>query len=236
MTDDGSERGGPNRPAPPAPSREAPSPPGGAPAPSGVVCAVLAAGSSTRMGGRNKLLERVDDVPMVATVVRSALASRADEVLVVTGEDRERVEACLSGLPVRLLWNPEHMKGLSTSLRTGVSDLPNGTRAVAVCLGDMPLVRSAHIDTLIRAFLADSEGSIFVPTWRGTRGNPVLWTVDLLPEIGTLTGDVGVKALMDRHPTKVREVPVDTRGVLTDVDTPEALHELTASTNEPAGH
>ena len=51
-------------------------------APSGVICVVLAAGSSTRMGGRNKLLEPVDGAPMVATVVRAALASRADEVVV----------------------------------------------------------------------------------------------------------------------------------------------------------
>ena len=197
-----------------------------APAPSGVTCVVLAAGSSTRMGGPNKLLELVDDVPMVVTVVRTALASRADEVLVVTGEDRERVEACFSGLPARLLWNPDHAEGLSTSLRAGVSVLPKGTRAVAVCLGDMPLVRPSHIDTLIRAFLADPDGSILVPTWQGERGNPVLWTVDLLPEIGDLTGDVGVKALMDRHPTRVREVPVEESGVLTDVDTPEALEKL----------
>jgi CTP:molybdopterin cytidylyltransferase MocA len=32
---------------------------------------------------------------------------------------------------------------------------------------------------------------------------------------------------MARHPTKVREVRVDEPGVLTDVDTPEALQELT---------
>ncbi len=209
MTDDGSEAAGPTRPAS-----------------SGVTCVVLAAGSSTRMGGSNKLLERVDDIPMVETVVRAALASHADEVVVVTGEDRDGVEACLSGLPVRLVWNPQHAGGLSTSLQAGVSALPTGARAVAVCLGDMPLVRPGHIDALIRAFLADSEGSIFVPIWEGTRGNPVLWTVDLLPEIDALTGDVGVKALMDRHPTKVREVPVDEPGILTDVDTPEALEEL----------
>ena len=208
MTDDGSEAPGP--------------------ASSGVTCVVLAAGSSTRMGGSNKLLERVDDVPMVLTVVETALASRADEVVVVTGKDRERVEQCLAGIQVRLVWNPDHVEGLSTSLRAGVSVLPSGARAVAVCLGDMPLVRPGHIDALIRAFLTDSERSIFVPTWQGKRGNPVLWTVNLLPEIGTLTGDVGVKALMSRHPAKVREVPVDEPGVLTDVDTPEALEELVA--------
>ncbi len=165
---------------------------------------------------------------MVLTVVEAALASRADEVVVVTGEDRERVEACLAGLPVRLLWNPDHIKGLGTSLRAGVSALPGGAQAVAVCLGDMPLLRPDHINTLIGAFLTDSEGSIFVPTWRGKRGNPVLWTVDLLPEIGNLTGDTGVKALMAHHPAKVREVPVEESGILTDVDTPEALRELTA--------
>ena len=38
------------------------------------------------MGGPNKLLEHVDDVPMVETVVRAALASSADEVVVVTGD------------------------------------------------------------------------------------------------------------------------------------------------------
>ena len=212
MTDDGLEAGGPTRPAR-----------------CGVICVVLAAGSSTRMGGRNKLLEPVDGTPMVATVIRAALASRADEVLVVTGEDRERVEACLSGLPVRLLWNPDHAQGLSTSLIAGVSALPSGARAVAVCLGDMPLVRPRHIDILIRAFLTDPDGSIFVPTWQGQRGNPVLWTVDLAAEVGTLAGDVGVKTLMSRHPTKVREVPVDAPGVLTDVDTPETLQELITS-------
>ena len=221
MTEDGSDQAGPTRPAHSS----------GTPAPSGVTCVVLAAGSSTRMGGPNKLLARVDDVPMVLTVVRAALASRADEVLVVTGEDRERVETCLAGLPVRLVWNPDHIEGLSTSLRAGVSALPSGARAVAVCLGDMPLVRPGHIDALIRAYLADSEGAIFVPTWQGQRGNPVLWTVHLLPEIGTLTGDVGAKPLMSRHPTKVREVPVDEPCILTDVDTPEALEELTAPTD-----
>ena len=92
----------------------------------------------------------------------------------------------------------------------------------------MPLLRPSHIDALARAFLADPDGSIFVPTWQGQRGNPVLWTVDLFPEIGTLSGDVGAKALMSRHPTEVREVPVAAPGILTDVNTPEALRELTA--------
>jgi molybdenum cofactor cytidylyltransferase len=52
--------------------------------------------------------------------------------------------------------------------------------------------------------------------------------VDLLPEVAALTGDVGCRALMARHPTKVREVVMDEPGILTDIDTPEALQELMA--------
>jgi molybdenum cofactor cytidylyltransferase len=189
------------------------------------------------MGDRNKLLEPIRGTPMVATVVRTALASLADAVLVVTGEDRERVEACLSGLPVDLLWNPDHAQGLSTSLRTGVSALPEGTRAVVVCLADMPQVLPGHVDTLVRAFLADPRGSIFVPTWQGERGNPVLWTVDMLPEFATLSGDAGAKVLMSGHPNELREVPVNGPGILRDVDTPQALRELNATvTKQPDDH
>ena len=192
-----------------------------------VVCLVLAAGSSTRMGKRNKLLEPIDGSPMIATVARTAAASCADAVLVVTGEDHERVEACLHGLPVDALWNPDHAEGLSTSLRAGLSALPDGTQAVVVCLGDMPWVRPGHIDTLVGAFLADPGGSIFVPTWEGRRGNPVLWTAEMFPEFSTLSGDVGASVLMDRHRAELREVPVDAPGILTDVDTPQALRALT---------
>ncbi len=199
------------------------------PASSGVICVVLAAGSSRRMGERNKLLEVVDDVPLVVSAVRAALASNADEVLVVTGEDHERLEACLAGLPVQLLWNPDHAEGLSTSLKVGASAIPPNARAVVVCLGDMPLVHAVHIDSLIRAFTAHPDSSIFVPTSNGRRGNPVLWTVDLLPEVGTIAGDVGCRALMSRHPVKVREVPMDEPGILTDVDTPGDLRALTES-------
>ena len=45
---------------------------------------VLAAGESTRFDG-NKLLERVDGSTLIEKVVRSALSSMADEVVVVLG-------------------------------------------------------------------------------------------------------------------------------------------------------
>ena len=56
------------------------------PAPSIVAAAVLAAGSSTRMG-RNKLLLDLGGETMVRRVVRAAAGAGLDQVVVVLGHD-----------------------------------------------------------------------------------------------------------------------------------------------------
>ena len=63
-----------------------------------IAAVVLAAGRSTRMGGPNKLLAEIGGKPLVRIAVEQALASRARPVIVVTGHQREQVEAALAGL------------------------------------------------------------------------------------------------------------------------------------------
>src|SRR5205807_2038752 len=85
-----------------------------------IAVVVLAAGRSTRMRGPNKLLAEIGGKPLVRIVVEQALASRGKGVIVVTGHERERVEASLTGLPVRLVFNPAFAEGLGTSVRAGI--------------------------------------------------------------------------------------------------------------------
>jgi molybdenum cofactor cytidylyltransferase len=82
-----------------------------------IAAVVLAAGRSSRMGGPNKLLATIRGRPLVGIVAEAALASKARPVIVVTGHQRERVEAALAGLPVRLVHNPHFADGLGTSLK-----------------------------------------------------------------------------------------------------------------------
>ncbi|MGN6573732.1 MAG: NTP transferase domain-containing protein, partial [Pseudolabrys sp.] len=62
---------------------------------------VLAAGRSTRMGAINKLIAEIGGKPLVRIAAEQALASHASPVIVVTGHEREKVEAALAGLPVK---------------------------------------------------------------------------------------------------------------------------------------
>lgn len=189
---------------------------------------VLAAGRSTRMGGPNKLLADVGGRPMVRIAVEQALASKAKPLIVVTGHERERIEAALAGLPVTFIHNPDFADGLSTSLKAGVAALPPDVDGVIVCLGDMPQVDAMLIDRLLASFDPERGAFVVVPTIAGKRGNPVVWSRRFFAELSALDGDVGARHVISAYPEAVVEVPVDGNAALTDVDTPEALAAMRA--------
>lgn len=89
-----------------------------------VAAIVLAAGRSSRMAPRNKLVEWIDGEAMVRRVAKLALGCGAAPVIVVTGHEAARVEDALRGLDVQLVHNPSYSDGLSTSLRAGLAALP----------------------------------------------------------------------------------------------------------------
>jgi molybdenum cofactor cytidylyltransferase len=187
---------------------------------------LLAAGRSTRMGGVNKLLSEIDGVPMVARVAQRLLASKARPIIAVLGNQAEAVDAALGKLPVERVRNPDFADGLSTSLKRGVVALPPDLDGALICLGDMPLISGRHIDRLVAAFNPIEGRAIIVPTRRGKRGNPVLWSKRFFPEMAELAGDVGAKHLIGEHAELVAEVEMDDDAILVDIDTPEALDAM----------
>jgi molybdenum cofactor cytidylyltransferase len=188
-----------------------------------VAAIVLAAGRSTRMGGPNKLLAELDGKKLVRIVAEQALASKASEVIVVTGHQAELVEQALSGLKVRFVRNPDFAGGLASSVKSGIAAVPEKADGAIVCLGDMPLTSAQLIDRLIETFEPDRGHLIAVPVSEGRRGNPVLWSCRFFRELMTLDGDTGARHLIAKHAEAVAEVPVEGDSAFLDIDTPQAL-------------
>ncbi len=183
---------------------------------------VLAAGLSSRMGS-NKLLAEIDGKPLIRRSVEQALASSLDPVIVVTGNIEAEVQKALGGLNIQFQNNPDFSKGLSSSLKYGLSGLPPDCDGALILLGDMPDVAPTLIDRLIAAFDPGDDRAICVATRHGKRGNPVLWARRFFPEMTALEGDIGAKHLMSVHDELVWEVEAEDDGPLIDIDTPEAL-------------
>jgi molybdenum cofactor cytidylyltransferase len=188
-----------------------------------IAAIVLAAGRSTRMGGPNKLLARIDGVPLVRHAAEAAMGAGLAEVVVVTGHQQEAVRGALAGLDLAFAHNPDFAEGLSTSLKTGLEALGDGVDAVVVLLGDMPRISSALVRRLAASFAPEAGRHVVVPVADGRRGNPVLWGRRFFPELMRVTGDQGGRAILAASPEAIAEVPADLDDVHLDLDTPEAL-------------
>ncbi|MCR9219836.1 MAG: molybdopterin-binding/glycosyltransferase family 2 protein [Alphaproteobacteria bacterium] len=188
-----------------------------------IVGLLLAAGQSRRMGAENKLLAEIDGRPMAAHAAEALRQSSVDGIVVVTGCDPEDVRAAVALCEADFVHNPDYAEGLSASLKRGIAALPDDADGVVVCLADMPRVDRTAIDRLIAAFDPAAGRAICAPTYRGKRGNPVLFARRFFAEMQDLAGDAGAKALIGAYEDLVVEVEMGDPAVLTDIDTPEAL-------------
>ena len=188
-----------------------------------VAILLLAAGGSTRMRGGDKLLETLGGEPLLVRSAQVALASSAENIIVVLGANRVARESVLAGLPVRIVVNENWQDGMGRSIAVGAAALAPGIRGVIVMPADMPDLTPALLDGLIGALSASAPETILRPRTReGKPGNPVLFGAVHLPALAALSGDAGARQVIAANRDDLRYIDVEGEAVLTDLDTPEA--------------
>ena len=189
--------------------------------------AILAGGQSKRMGTENKLLVPINGKPMVVLASETVTASKANSVTVITGFEDQKIKEAIQNSNIHFAHNKNFQYGISSSVVTAVKSAPEDCSAILIGLGDMPNITVSHINQLIDAYNPLEGRAICVPTWKGKRGNPVLWARRFFPEMLQLKGDFGAKELMGKYAELVVEVEMNDNGIVIDIDTPEALEAFT---------
>ncbi|GAC1383537.1 MAG: nucleotidyltransferase family protein [Herpetosiphon sp.] len=189
-----------------------------------VAAILLAAGLSQRMG-QAKVLLPWGGVPLVRHLAQIALAVPFDPVIVVTGFSADAVRSAVADLAVTAVHNTRYQDGQSTSVVRGIEAVSAEASGVAVLLGDQPLVQVELLRELVAAHEAWPE-FVVVPTFEGQRGNPVVLPRAMLSQMTQLTGDQGARAWVRAQPERVKLVPVRSRAVIDDMDTPEEYRAL----------
>ncbi|PCI63143.1 MAG: 4-diphosphocytidyl-2C-methyl-D-erythritol kinase [Kordiimonadales bacterium] len=187
---------------------------------------VLAAGKSSRSGQSHKLLSRIGNATVIEKTLSSLASAGIPSPLVITGHRADEIAAAIASPDVRLIQNPNYASGMASSLSAGVGALEDDIAQCFICLGDMPFVRAETFAALSKSAANISEAEIFIPTFNGKRGNPVLWRHTQFAKLRSVTGDKGGRVLIRDQDFIVIEVPVDDPGILIDLDTPEALKQF----------
>jgi molybdenum cofactor cytidylyltransferase len=177
---------------------------------------LLAAGKGARFdptGAKNKLLQTLDTGELVVVASARNLRAALPDVIAVVRPGAAAVarELQTHGCEVTECSTAEN--GMGESLVHALSRAPHAAGWV-IALGDMPFVQPATIATLVQAIRDGAD--IAVPAVQGRRGNPVAFSRVHLPRLLELNGDQGARSLLKACP--VREVVVDDRGILRDID------------------
>jgi nicotine blue oxidoreductase len=181
---------------------------------------LLAAGAGRRMGGPKALLE-YDGQLLVDRGAGLLRSGGCHPVYVVVGAAADEVVAKADLATAQVVRNDDWATGMASSLRAGLSAMPDSVSAVVVALADQPLIGAEAVRRLIRAH--ESGAGLAVATYDGSPRNPTLLGRDHWPGVlAAATGDVGARAYL-RDRTDVEQVPCDDTGSPADLDTPADL-------------
>ena len=184
---------------------------------------ILAAGESTRFGSAKQLLEWKGK-PFVRQVAETALHSGLQPVTVITGFQASAVESALDGLQVKIVHNPDFRQGQSTSIRAGLQKIELNIGAAIFLLADQPQIPEDIIHALVDSHSKNLQPILAPLVHEERRANPVLFDRVAFPDLLNLTGDVGGRAIFDKHP--VDYLPWHDDILLFDVDRPEDYERL----------
>jgi len=187
---------------------------------------ILAAGESRRMGTPKPLLEFEGETFLDRLIL--TLGASCSPVIVVLGCESQRIRDGLRrGDLASFVFNPDYGRGQLSSLECGLAAVPPEAEGVMFTLVDHPAVLPSTVARIARAFKERAPHELLVvPRCQGRHGHPVCAARELIAEFLALPPDAQAREVIHRHREQTVYVDVDDRGVLEDIDDPEAYRRL----------
>ena len=190
-----------------------------------IIAVVLSAGESSRMG-RPKALLPIQGQKFIERIIRVIGQSRVGRTIVVLGHHAEQLRGQIEHLPVEVVINPDYRSGQLSSLQVAIRHIRDDDRCdgMLVHLVDHPFIDVALVDALIESFF-ETKKMIVVPSYKGKRGHPVIFSRELFGELLNAPLDQGAKAVVNAHRQETLEIEWHDEGITLDIDTPELYRQ-----------
>lgn len=179
---------------------------------------LLAAGSARRFG-EDKLVWPIEGKPMICHILDKLEYLAIENAWDLTVVTREGPAADLASFySAKIILNADHNKGISTSIRCGLSSLPDDHAPAVFFVADQPWLSLDTVADFISGFHA-SDMKCGCVIHKGETGNPCIFAHDLFSELMQLEGDRGGKRVLMRHIDECYMHEVADAVQLTDIDT-----------------
>jgi len=145
------------------------------------------------------------------------------DLIVVLGSSFSLIKDRIADQEVKICHNLIWEEGISSSIKAGLMVLDNRQADIIFFIVDQPFLSPELIGLFIKQS-KDFRNALFAVKF-GTRiCHPVLFSVEMIPELLKLEGDKGGKTLFKKHPMKF--INWTDRRILVDIDTQEDVNKL----------
>ena len=183
---------------------------------------ILASGFSRRMD-KEKLLLKVEGIPMIERVVRAAKSSQIDELIIVY--QRDEIKEIVKKYGIKMIYNQHADEGQSAAVKLGIKSSHPDSYGFMFLVGDQPYLNTSTIDKLIDVFKRVKD-TIVVPIYNKTRGNPVIFPSTLREDLLRLEGDCGGRKIIEGMGNTIKLVTIEKDIEGTDIDTEEEYEKI----------
>ncbi len=186
-----------------------------------IVPIILAAGASPRMG-RPKALCDFDGRTCIELALDACREASLAPPIVVLGFQAETIRRRVPFGEATVVLNQRAERGQTSSLKAGLTALPDRTEAFLLYPVDVPLVSAAELRLLLAAWHARTgDQRVFIPSHNRRRGHPALFHAELRDAFMRLPDESPARAVIDASPDRISYIECETPSVLMDMDTPE---------------
>ena len=188
---------------------------------------LLAAGSSSRMG-HNKMMFIHKGKTLLESAIQSAMNSKAEPVVVVSGANREQNETLINKHNVDLVFNENWESGIGSSLKCGLDKLMKNNKnlqAVIISVCDQPYLSSEVFDQLIDKYIQTGK-PIIASSYGNAIGVPVLYDKAFFDDLKRIPDDRGAKQNIVDNASDETIATIQFEGGDVDIDTVEDIKKM----------
>lgn len=189
-----------------------------------IAIVILAAGKSSRLGQPKQLLP-FKGKSLLTHVVQIA-KQVSENVFVVIGSDKKKMEAEIKNEAVDIVFNDAWEEGMASSIRCGLSRVTvknQNLSSVIFMVCDQPFVTAGLLQNLIQE-KERSGKDIIASAYAEIAGTPVLFDKSVLPELMELQGDIGARKIIVKNKEHVATIDFPLGKM--DMDTAEDYRKL----------
>ena len=179
---------------------------------------LLAAGQSKRLLKENKITKIYNKKPLINYALNSLIKSKVNKIFIVLGYEKNKVKKTTTkNKKIKFIFNKNYKKGMSTSVKYGLSKINKKNKGFIIVQSDMPFIKTKHLNKIYSS-IQKKKYLVHALKFKNKIGNPIGFDISILSKFRKIKGEYGAKFMVKRLKKNTNFIKVKSNKIFKDFD------------------